>query len=97
QSRRAFLGRAGALGVSAAMANTLLAGAVRAEEPKKGGMIRMGMQGGESTNTLDPALAASEIPFAVNMTWGEMLMDVDGHGNLDYRIAEEVESSPDAK
>ena len=96
-SRRAFLGRAGALGVSAAMANTLLAGAARAQEPKKGGLIRMGMQGGESTNTLDPALAASEVPFAVNMTWGEMLTDVDPHGNLDMRIAEEVSSSPDAK
>ncbi|MCB2131686.1 MAG: ABC transporter substrate-binding protein, partial [Rhodobacteraceae bacterium] len=74
-----------------------LAGAARAQEPKKGGLIRMGMQGGESTNTLDPALAASEVPFAVNMTWGEMLTDVDPHGNLDMRIAEEVSSSPDAK
>ncbi|MCB2152632.1 MAG: ABC transporter substrate-binding protein, partial [Rhodobacteraceae bacterium] len=71
--------------------------AARAQEPKKGGLIRMGMQGGESTNTLDPALAASEVPFAVNMTWGEMLTDVDPHGNLDMRIAEEVSSSPDAK
>ena len=46
-SRRAFLGRAGALGVSAAMASTMLTGAVRAEGPKKGGLIRAGMQGGE--------------------------------------------------
>ncbi|MCT8328688.1 ABC transporter substrate-binding protein [Albidovulum sediminis] len=96
-SRRAFLGRAGALGMSAAMANTLLAGAVRAEEPKKGGMIRVGMQGGESTNTLDPALAASEVPFMVNMTWGEMLTDVDPAGNIELRLAEEISSSPDAK
>ena len=95
-SRREFVGRAGALGVSAALASTLLASAARAEEPKKGGLLRAGMQGGESTNSLDPALAASEVPFAVNMIWGEMLVDVNAKGEIDYRIAEEVSSSPDA-
>ena len=76
-SRREFVGRVGALGVSAALASTLLASAARAEEPKKGGLLRAGMAGGESTNSLDPALAASEVPFMVNMTWGEMLVDVN--------------------
>jgi peptide/nickel transport system substrate-binding protein len=96
-SRRAFLGRAGALGLSAAMANAMLASAVRAQEPKKGGTIIAGMQGGESTNTLDPALAASEVPFAISMTWGEMLVDVSPTNEIEYRLAEEVSSSPDAK
>ena len=36
-SRRDFLGRAAALGVTAAFANTLLASAARAEGPQKGG------------------------------------------------------------
>ena len=44
--------------------------------------MRAGMQGGESTNTLDPALAASEVPFAVNMIWGEMLVDVSASGEM---------------
>ncbi len=44
-SRREFVGRAGALGVSAALASSLLASAARAEEPKKGGLLRAGMQG----------------------------------------------------
>ncbi len=96
-SRRDFVGRAGALGVSAAMAGTMLATAARAEEPKKGGVIRIGMQGGESTNSLDPALAASEVPYQVNMTWGEMLTDVKPDGTIDLRLAEEISSSPDAK
>ncbi|MCX8509443.1 MAG: ABC transporter substrate-binding protein [Rhodobacteraceae bacterium] len=97
QSRRAFLGRAGALGISATMANTMLSSALRAETPRKGGTLVAGMQGGESTNTLDPALAASEVPFAVNMTWGEMLLDVGPTNEIEYRIAQEVSSSPDAK
>jgi peptide/nickel transport system substrate-binding protein len=95
-SRREFVGRAGALGVSAAMAGTLLTTAAKAEEPKKGGILRAGMQGGESTNSLDPALAASEVPFAVNMLWGEMLVDVNEHGEIVPRIAEEVSSNADA-
>ena len=96
-SRRDFVGRAGALGVSAAMANTLFATAARAEEPVKGGLLRTGMQGGESTNTLDPALAASEVPYMISMTYGDMLLDVLPSGELDHRIAEEVSSTPDAK
>ena len=95
-SRRTFLGKAAAAGVTGAMANTLLARAARAEGPKKGGIIRAGMQGGESTNSLDPALAASEAPFMTNMTWGEMLVNVTPDGQIDFRIAEDVSSSPDA-
>jgi peptide/nickel transport system substrate-binding protein len=95
-SRREFVGRAGALGVSAAVASSMLATAARAEGPVKGGLLRAGMQGGESTNTLDPALAASEVPFAVNMLWGEMLVDVNAKGEIDYRIAEEISASADA-
>jgi peptide/nickel transport system substrate-binding protein len=95
-SRREFVGRAGALGVSAAMAGALLSTAAKAEEPKKGGILRAGMQGGESTNSLDPALAASEVPFAVNMLWGEMLVDVNEKGEIVPKIAEEVSSNADA-
>ncbi|MBA3911982.1 MAG: peptide ABC transporter substrate-binding protein [Rhodobacter sp.] len=95
-SRREFVGRTMALGVSAGLASALFGKAAQAQEAKKGGVIRVGMQGGESTNSLDPALAASEVPFQVNMTWGEMLCDVKPDGTLDMRVAEEVSSSPDA-
>jgi peptide/nickel transport system substrate-binding protein len=51
--------------------------------------------GGESTNSLDPALAASDVPFMINKTWGEMLVDVN-NGQIEPRIAEEVSSNADA-
>ena len=95
-TRREFVGRTTAMGVSAGLASALFAKSALAEEPKKGGVIRVGMQGGESTNSLDPALAASEVPFQVNMTWGEMLCDVKPDGSLDLRIAEEISSNADA-
>ncbi|TIM43578.1 MAG: twin-arginine translocation signal domain-containing protein, partial [Mesorhizobium sp.] len=54
-SRREFLGRATALGVSAAFANSLLAGAANAQAPRKGGFLKAGVDGGAATDSLDPA------------------------------------------
>ncbi len=95
-NRREFVGRAGALGVSTAMAGTMFASAAQAADPVKGGVLRAGMQGGESTNSLDPALAASDVPFMINSTWGETLVDVELNGTLGMRVAEEVSSNADA-
>ena len=95
--RRAFMGRAAALGITATMANTLLATGLRAQEPVKGGTLLMGLGGGESTNSLDPALAASQVPFHVLRTTGESLVDTSADGKLEMRLAESVESTPDAK
>ncbi|MEO6300852.1 MAG: ABC transporter substrate-binding protein, partial [Paracoccaceae bacterium] len=97
-NRRDFIGRAGALGVSSAVAGAMLTTVAQAEDaPVKGGLLRAGMAGGESTNTLDPALAASQVPFNINMTAGDMLVDVSPNNEIDYRVAEEISSSPDAK
>lgn len=95
-SRRDFMSRTAAMGLSAGLATALMSAAARAEEPKKGGVIKIGMQGGESTNSLDPALAASQVPFQVNMTWGEMLVDVTPDGQIEHRIAEEHSANADA-
>ena len=96
-SRRDFLGRAAALGVSTAMAGTLYAQAARAQTPQRGGHLKAGMQGGESTNVLDPALNLSQVPFAFCRQWGEFLVRVERDGSLQNRIAEEITSSADAK
>ncbi|PZN57488.1 MAG: peptide ABC transporter substrate-binding protein [Proteobacteria bacterium] len=96
-SRRDFLGRAAALGVSATFANNLLASAARAEGPIKGGHLKAGLQGGESSNVLDPALNLSQVNFNFGKCWGELLVDMKPDGTLENRIAEAIESSPDAK
>ncbi len=95
--RRAFLGRAAALGVSATFANTLLSSSVMAAGPKKGGLLKAGVSGGESTNSLDPATFASDTPITFGRAWGETLLNVNEEGGLDNRLAESVESTPDAK
>ncbi len=96
-SRREFVGRAGALGVSAAAAGSMFATALQAAAPVRGGTLKAGMSGGASSDTLDPALVASEATHAILRTWSETLVNVSRDGQVVPRLAEEVTSSPDAK
>ncbi|SIT56063.1 Extracellular solute-binding protein family 5 [Mesorhizobium prunaredense] len=95
-SRREFLGRAAALGVSATFANSLLASAALAEGPVRGGIIKGGINGGEATQNLDPA---NFVTAMVNFgkCWGEYLVAMGPNGTLEHRLAEEIGSSSDAK
>ncbi|RUV71179.1 ABC transporter substrate-binding protein [Mesorhizobium sp. M5C.F.Cr.IN.023.01.1.1] len=95
-SRREFLGRATALGVSAAFANSLLAGASMAQTPKKGGILKAGIVGGAATDNLDPAKFI-ELMSYFGKCWGEYLVALTSDGGLEPRIAEEIGSSKDAK
>lgn len=94
--RRAFLGHASAMGMAAALGTSLFSTAARAEDPVKGGTLRAGVQGGDSTDSLDPALAASAAPFLINSTWGETLVEVSETNEIQPRLAEEVTSNADA-
>ncbi|MBU2983237.1 ABC transporter substrate-binding protein [Lentibacter algarum] len=96
-SRREFIGKTSALGVSAAAAGTMFATAVQAEGPKKGGVFKIGSIGGESTNSLDPATWASQMPYHIGRQFADPLVEVAADGSIDSRLAESVESTPDAK
>lgn len=97
-SRRAFLERATALGVSTAMASQFLADAAQAQTPTKGGTLTMGLGGGgQTTDTLDPALVTNEVAFNYIMTLADRLTDVAPDGSIIRSLAEEISSSPDAK
>ncbi len=50
-TRREFVGRTTALGVSAALAGALFSKSAMAADPVKGGTLRLGVSGGESTMT----------------------------------------------
>jgi peptide/nickel transport system substrate-binding protein len=96
-SRRDFLGRAAALGVSAALANTLISGAARAQGPVKGGLLKAGMVGGAATDSLDPATWASQVPYTFGRCWGEQMLEISPTGDIELRLAEEYAASDDAK
>ena len=95
-NRRDFIGRSTALGLSVGLAGALFGKVAMAEEPKQGGILRAGISGGESSDSLDPALASSPAPNNTNANWGETLFNVNPDGSLDPRIAEEFSSTPDS-
>lgn len=96
-SRREFVGRASALGLTAVAANSMLTSAVHAAGPQIGGTLRIGAQGGSTTDSLDPALAANFVATQVNLLWGEPLVSLTDDGGLAGRVAESFEGSADAK
>ncbi len=95
-SRRDFLGRAAALGIAAPFAGSLLASAAHAAGPQRGGIMRAGLVGGESTNSLDPATFMTQVPFAFGKMWGEYLVQIRQDGGLEHRLAEDYGADDDA-
>jgi len=96
-NRRDFMGRAAALGLAAPLASQLLSSTARAN-PVKGGHFVMGLNGGQSTDSLDPGLAASTVPQVLIYSWGEALVVTDPNdGSAQPWLAESWEASADAK
>jgi len=90
-SRREFMGRAAALGVTTALATTMLSQAGIGAEPKKGGSAKFGLAHGATTDTMDPGNyldTGTSVPF-----WGAMsnsLTEVDAKGNIVGDLAESM-------
>ena len=95
-SRREFLGRAAALGVSASMASTLAATAVQAAEPKKGGRLRFGIGGGATSDSFDPATYYESYMQTVGFGLRNCLAELNNHDELVPELAESWEASDDA-
>ncbi|MEM1344242.1 MAG: ABC transporter substrate-binding protein [Pseudomonadota bacterium] len=98
-SRRTFLARAAALGVAAPVAARVLGHAeAQAATPIKGGDLVLGNAGGSTTDSLDPASWASQVPLNFSRTWAETLVFTDPNdGSAQPMLAESWEASADAK
>jgi peptide/nickel transport system substrate-binding protein len=63
--RRDFMRRAAALGITTTLASGLLASAGYADDtPKKGGTLKLGMEGGSPSDSLDPRSYADSVMIA---------------------------------
>lgn len=95
-SRRSLLQAGAVLGLSAA-AGPLISPA-RAQTPVRGGQLRLGLEGGASADTLDPALAAASVLFVVAHCWGDTLIESHPEtGEPLPSLAESWTPSADAK
>lgn len=96
-SRRDFIQLAMAAGITATAANMMFVKAVRAE-PKKGGMLKVGLAHGATTDSLDPGLYYDQ--FTGTAMWGTLsnsLTEIDAKGNAVPDLAESFEPSDGAK
>jgi len=97
-TRREFISRAAALGLSAAIVPGLFAMPSRAATPQKGGRLRLGLAGGATTDSLDPATITDMMMQVVNQ--GQIrntLVEIDHESNPIPELAESWEATPDAK
>ena len=95
-TRREFMHRATALGVTAALATTIAGNAIAAM-PKKGGHMRLAMGHGSTTDTFDPATIENGLQWVGMFGFCNTITELAADGNLVPSLAESWDSSPDAK
>jgi peptide/nickel transport system substrate-binding protein len=95
-SRRRFMSEALAIGVPAALAASTLASAGYADEPQRGGALKIGIAGGSSTDSLDPRTWADSMPFNVGFAVMNQLIEIDPDNNPIPSLFESWTVSADA-
>ena len=95
-SRRDFLAQTAAMGMTAAMATSLLGGTARAATPKKGGNFRLGTAGGGTTDALDPGTWTNTNIQVTGHAVNDYLTEVNAAGKLVPELAESWSASDDA-
>jgi peptide/nickel transport system substrate-binding protein len=97
-SRREFIAYASAVGLSVAISPALLPANARAAAPQRGGRLRMGLNGGATSDTLDPGIQLAMMPQTlVYGTLANSLVEIDADGQPQPELAESWEASADAK
>ncbi|MBK0398268.1 ABC transporter substrate-binding protein [Limibaculum sp. M0105] len=95
--RRSFLGGTAALGLAAGLGPALLPRDLRAAEPKKGGKLRVAMQQGATTDSLDPQTYTDTFMLSIGFGTHGTLTEINPEGELVGDLAESWEASTDAK
>ena len=94
--RREFIGRAGALGVTAAAATALLSRQGVAAEPKAGGTVTVATEYAGSEETFDPTKMTNSTDIQRSYQVYNRLTDLDRDMQLVPSLAEEWETNSDA-
>ncbi|WP_181182211.1 MULTISPECIES: ABC transporter substrate-binding protein [unclassified Mesorhizobium] len=96
-SRRHFMERMLALGLTIPLASMSWTSQVRASTPKKGGTFRVGLSDSNTADTLDPGTAYSNFSIQSNQVFRSYLTEIKPDGVVGPDSAESWEPSKDAK
>ena len=91
--RRQLMAGAAALGLGFGLPGSA---AFAQEKPKKGGTLRLGMEGGSASDSLDPRTYADSIPISYGWQICNGLVEVDEKGDAAGELAESFEAKPGA-
>ncbi|MFO1057624.1 MAG: ABC transporter substrate-binding protein [Dongiaceae bacterium] len=94
--RREFLGRTAALGVSAVAAASALGQAAQAATPKKGGVLKVGVDGAGAGDSLDPATYTAVHMQLIGLQLYSTLTELDLKAQVVPALAESWEAKPGA-
>src|SRR5690349_10109347 len=89
-SRREFIGRAAALGVTTALATTM-ASKIAGAAPKKGGSLKIALGHGATTDSLDPATYPDQFTGMLGGAIGSALTLINAKGGIEGDLAETME------
>jgi peptide/nickel transport system substrate-binding protein len=95
-TRREFLRGAAALGITTALSSGIMVKAGYADTPKKGGTLRMGMEGGSPSDSLDPRTYADSVMIAASLAIMNCLIEFDSAGNPTGELFESWDVKPGA-
>lgn len=92
--RRDFLKTTISLGASAIIVNSLGLPA-RANEPVRGGVLRVGLGAAGTKSSLNPFISTGDMDFAVAQSIFDRLTDFDAEGKLYNSLAESIDHNED--
>ncbi|MER9573746.1 ABC transporter substrate-binding protein [Mesorhizobium opportunistum] len=96
-TRRGLLFKTAAYGLCASVAPALLSSIAMADAPRRGGKLVIGVKGGSSSDTLDPAHIISSVTADVSYQYGNLLIDRSPGGKLQAGLAESWETPDGGK
>lgn len=94
-NRRGFITAASALGIATAVSLSPFA-AIAAPAPKKGGTLKLGMSGGNTSDTLDPTLFSDWVPLNQAYMLMNGLIEIDEQNKATPELLERWEAKPGA-
>ena len=95
---RALLSRRGVLGAGAVLGAGLAAGAARASDtPRRGGLLRLGLAGGSSSDSLDPRTYNDTVNIVTGHALFNGLVEWGADGKPYPELAERFEAKPGAR
>lgn len=95
--RRELMKGAAALGLGFGGLGALSGAAMAQDAPKKGGTLRLGMEGGSASDSLDPRTYADSIPISYGYQIWNGLVEVGADGSATGELLESWEFKPGAK